>query len=160
MQLRSFSFAMGLLLINGCTSIKDISDESPYRETIGQCYVLQQDMQIWENSAGCWEIGDLILSPHTSHYCATKSKADIPKGTEITIIEVKERWQWGAGACAQLVLAIPGIDIPGRNVSPPVCFSRPSLNWNEELVWFRGDEIQLKKEYVKPCESTPERSSY
>lgn len=140
--------AVMVFLCAGCTSIVDLSDESPYKEMIGRCYVLEQDMQIRE---ACWILGDLVLTPHSPGFCLHESKEAVAKGTEIVIVAVRERWKWGTGTCAQLVLDIPGVIIPGREVSPPVCFSQPRLNWNHEKFWFRGDEIRLKEEYVKPC---------
>lgn len=141
-----------MLVLSGCRSITDISNESPYQEMIGQCYVLQQDMHVWEISGGCWEYGDLILFPERNVRCVEKSVAQVTKGTEITITAINKRFDFVSGSCAQLIIDIPGINIPRRDISPPVCASNRLLNWNVEMYWRRGHEINLKEEYVRPCE--------
>lgn len=150
MQLGKFFISGAVLILgSGCTSITDISDESPYQEMIGQCYVLQQDMHIQET---CWEIGDLALSTGESTYCFHEILGEVPKGSEVTIIQVKERFSYVMGSCAQLILSIPGIEIPNREISPPVCVYARDRDWNEDMNWNRGKEIHFKEKFVKPCE--------
>ncbi|WP_113907760.1 hypothetical protein [Aliidiomarina celeris] len=150
MQLiRASTVGMLFCLSIGCTSVTDISHESPYQEMIGQCYVLQQDMLIQET---CWVVGDLVLSIDGTGFCFDGNMGEVPKGTEVTISAIKERVEWSIGRCPQLILEIPDIEIPGREVSPPVCSRVNEFSWGKEFLWSRGSEIYLKEEYVKPCE--------
>lgn len=141
---------LSILLLEACTGTTILSDEEPYRSMIGDCYILQHNMNVYEN--GCWDIGDLVLSPD-EHSCFKRSRGTVPEGSKITISEVKRKQFGTAGPCPQIVVTTEEFDVKDRSLYIPLCFSRSSISWLEDKLWYRGDDIKLKEKYVKRCEN-------
>lgn len=139
-----------LLILKGCTGVAVISNEEPYRSMIGDCYVIQKNMNIHDN--GCWDIGGFILSPD-KHSCFKTSVGSLSQGSKITIAEIRQRQFGTVGPCPQIIVDIEGFETVDREIYIPLCFSAQTISWLEDPLWYRGDDIKLKEKYVKRCEN-------
>lgn len=152
-SLHGIILAVVWLVISGCTSVTDVSNELPYEQLVGQCYVLQTDMNIMRSKKECRAMGDMILTPYLKAYCLAEKVGEIPKGTEFSISAVQLRKNYRA-TCPMLVVELPNTDTDGGVISPPVCGLVRFLDWRqgEQRSYFRrGDTIELREDYVKPC---------
>lgn len=141
------------LLIGACSTTTDLSDELPYETMIGQCYVLQKDMNIVETQNKCWAMGDMALTPYLRAHCLADKIAEVPQGTEFTIAAVKLRKGFQFGSCPVLSIEFSDKSFNGV-LSPTVCGIVRILDWREgeQRSWFlRGDPIELRADYVKRC---------
>lgn len=137
------------LCLSSCAGVTPLAAEAPYARMIGQCYVLQQDMNVRENI--CWELGDLILSPDEGEDCLRNSLSRVSAGKHLTLLDVRRK-RWGsAGYCPQAIVRIDGVIIEGREIYLPLCYSSNKISWLENSLWRRGDEFDFKPGYLKPC---------
>lgn len=142
-------FVMGL---TACLGVTPLADEAPYNSMVGQCYEIQKDMRVRENS--CGELGDLILSPSESKFCFKATVASIRKGSRFHIADIRRQSAGSIGYCPQIEIIIDGTNVSDRKINLPLCFSRDYISWLESPLWRRGEELRLKGEYAKPC-ATP-----
>jgi hypothetical protein len=117
---------------------------------IGECYVLQQEMNIRENV--CWELGDDILSPDEYSTCFRAAKARVPRGTLIHIKDVRRQGWGSAGYCPQIVVEVQGLPMREREIFLPLCHSRNKISWLTEPLWREGDTLEFKPQYILRCE--------
>lgn len=152
----SYAVVPILLLLNEGDKITDISAQEPYQQLIGQCFELQQDMNVMSTAGSCWLMGELLLTPHQRVHCLASKVGALPKGTEINVAAVTMRERSTGGRCPQILIEHAGPVISKHDISLPVCGHVHFLNWNNVAMtewWQVGDSFDLKEAYVKPCES-------
>jgi len=137
-----------LLALSACTRITPLADEDPYKNMIGQCYTLQQDMRIRENS--CWELGEAILSPDESTFCFKGTLDNVKKGEAIRVVDVRRQRFGETGWCPQIQVSIEGSTV-AAGIFLPLCHTKKQLSWLEQPLWQRGDSLLLRSQYVTSC---------
>lgn len=90
--------------LTACTGVITLSGEDPYSDMIGQCYELQQPMQVRENI--CWDLGGLILSPDEHQFCLRDVVSNVNQGAQIIILDVRRQHFGSYGFCPQIVVSI------------------------------------------------------
>jgi hypothetical protein len=139
------------VVLSGCGAMP-LAEEPPYSDMIGGCQVLQQSMSVRRNV--CWDIGDAILSPDESRSCFKETLISVPSGTRIQVVDVRQKRFGEWGACPQMSVQVEGANF-SEPVFLPLCASRKHLSWLIDPMWYRGQPIKLKPEYVQPCPSRP-----
>lgn len=142
------------LLTSGCTSITDLSNELPYEDMVGECYVLQQDMNIIRTQGHCAAIGEEVITPYLRAYCLEDKVGELAKGSEVIISGVHIRKAIPYTCATMIFDAVDSSTLNLESLSAPLCEVVGILDWREgerRSYFRRGDTIELREDYVKPC---------